>query len=56
MAAIAGALALIRLAYRSPLVQVVASLVACAVGWIILPIHLRWIDPRYLRFGPKYRP
>jgi hypothetical protein len=42
--------------YRNSLPQAVASLAACLVGWIILPIHLRWIEPRYMRFGPKYRP
>jgi predicted acylesterase/phospholipase RssA len=61
LAVIAAALAAIKfvlrkLRYRNPLPQVVASVVACVVGWIILPIHLRLIDPLYVRFGPKYRP
>jgi predicted acylesterase/phospholipase RssA len=42
------------LRYRNPYGQVVASVLICIVGWIMLRIHLQVIEPFYLRFGPKY--
>ncbi len=43
------------LRYRNPFGQIIASLIMCAVGWIFLQIHLRFIEPFYLRYGPRYR-
>ncbi len=44
-----------RFRYRNSVVQFIGSLVLVATGWLILTIHLRLIDPIYLRCGPKYR-
>jgi hypothetical protein len=44
------------LRYRNPYIQVLASIFMCLAGWLILIIHLRIAEPRYLRIGPKYRP
>jgi predicted acylesterase/phospholipase RssA len=41
--------------YRNPYGQVVASLLMCIIGWLLLRVHLSVIEPFYLRFGPKYR-
>jgi small-conductance mechanosensitive channel len=43
------------LRYRNPLIQVLASIFMCVAGWLILLVHLRVAEPRYLRIGPKYR-
>lgn len=44
------------LRYRNPYIQIIASIFMCLAGWLILIIHLRIGEPRYLRIGPKYRP
>jgi hypothetical protein len=43
------------LRYRNPYGQVVASLLMCMIGWLVLRVHLHVIEPFYLRLGPKYR-
>jgi len=43
------------LRYRNPYWQVLASVFMCIAGWLILFLHLRIAEPRYLRIGPKYR-
>jgi predicted acylesterase/phospholipase RssA len=43
------------LRYRNPFIQVLASVFMCIAGWIILIVHLRVAEPRYLQIGPKYR-
>jgi predicted acylesterase/phospholipase RssA len=42
------------LRYRNPFIQVLASIFMCIAGWLILVVHLRVAEPRYLRIGPKY--
>jgi len=57
--AVAG-FALMRLAltrwaqYRNSYGQIVVSVVMCLVGWIGLRFHLYFIEPFYLRYGPRY--
>jgi hypothetical protein len=41
--------------YRNSVVQVVGSILLVLFGWLFLSLHLRLIDPIYLRYGPKYR-
>jgi predicted acylesterase/phospholipase RssA len=61
--ALAGALALFLkqyalprwLRYRGHISQCAFSLLMCLVGWLILWMQVRWIDPVYLRSGPRYR-
>jgi hypothetical protein len=62
IAVAAASLAVIRLLltkvlrYRNPYIQVLASIFMCIAGWLILILHLRVAEPRYLQIGPKYRP
>jgi len=42
-----------RLHYHNSLIQVLASIPLCCVGSLLLSAHFRWIEPYYLRFGPK---
>jgi predicted acylesterase/phospholipase RssA len=43
------------LRYRNPYIQVIASFFMCLAGWFILLLYLRWVEPLYIRIGPKYR-
>jgi predicted acylesterase/phospholipase RssA len=40
--------------YRNPYIQIVASLLLLPVGWLLLPLYLRFIEPFYTKYGPKY--
>ncbi len=46
---------LAKVRYRNSVLQMVGSFLLVAVGWVLLTLHLRIIDPIYLRYGPKYR-
>jgi hypothetical protein len=43
------------LRYRNSFTQILVSTAMCAIGWAVLQIHLRLVEPIYLRYGPKYR-
>jgi hypothetical protein len=49
------ALLLRGLHYRNTFGQIIASALMCTIGWLWLRVHLRLIEPLYLRSGPKYR-
>jgi len=44
-----------RLRYRNHVSQVLLSLAACVAGWALLQLHLRFVDPLWIRSGPRYR-
>jgi hypothetical protein len=39
---------------RNPYIQIVASLLLLPVGWLLLRLYLRFIEPFYTKYGPKY--
>lgn len=43
------------LRYRNHFSQCLLSLAACLAGWAVLAVHVRWIDPLWIRSGPRYR-
>jgi hypothetical protein len=43
-----------RFKYRNPYIQIVASLLLLPVGYLLLPIYLRFVEPFYTKYGPKY--